>query len=139
MLAAVRASVRDRVRGMSRPNGERRTLQADRQRLERAAELYLQHCYRSRTAARADEFAARYLGYDRSHLSRLASAALGMPLGEYLRRRQLARAEVLLRTTPLTIDAIAAASGFGTPWSFYRQFQRAYGMTPGAYRTQATK
>jgi AraC family transcriptional regulator of arabinose operon len=57
-----------------------------------------------------------------------------MRLHEYLRKRQLARAEHLLRTTPLSIEDVAAASAFGTAWAFYRHFKAAYGTTPGAYR-----
>jgi AraC-like DNA-binding protein len=107
--------------------------QADRQRLERAADLYLHACYGTRTAARADEFAA-YLRMARPHLSRLAPQILGSSVHEFLRRRQLDHARMLLRSTPLSIDDVALASAFGTPWTFYRCFRIAFGVTPAQYR-----
>lgn len=109
-----------------------------RQRLERAAELYLRECYRKRTAARADEF-AEYLRLARPYLSRVVPEVLGVPLRDFLRQRQLEYARHLLETTPLSTVQIAVAAAFGTRPTFYRCFVEAYGMTPGAYRRQVTK
>lgn len=105
----------------------------DKRRLERAVDLYLHACYGTRTAARADEFAA-YLRMARPHLSRLAPQILGTSLHEFLRHRQLDHAKMLLRSTPLSIDDVALASAFGTPWTFYRCFRSAFGVTPAQYR-----
>ena len=118
-----------------RPRGRRHTL---RQRLERAADLYLRDCYHRKTAARADEL-ARHLGLTREYLARVASDVFGMPLRNVLRVRQLRHAEHLLRTTSLSTVTIALMSAFGSHPTFYRAFQAAYGMTPGAYRKQVTK
>src|SRR5436305_14801745 len=104
----------------------------DRQRLERATAHYLRHCYRRRTAARVSELAA-YLGVSSEDLSRLASAVLRMPLRDFLRARQLAQAERLLHTTPLSVEEIAVRCGLGTPATFYRCFPAAHGTTPGAF------
>src|SRR5438270_4988256 len=87
--------------------------EADRQRLERAADLYLHACYGTQTAARAKEF-AEYLRVTRPHLSRRTPQLIGMPIRDFLRSRQLAYAQQLLRTTPLSVDQIAVASAFGT-------------------------
>ena len=118
--------------------GIARSRDADRRRFERAAELYLHACYGTKTAARAEEFAA-YLRLARPYLSRLVPDLIGMPLRDYLREQQLGYAQHLLRTMPLTvtIDQIALASAFGTPWTFYRCFKTALGMTPTEYRTTA--
>ena len=105
----------------------------DRQRLDRAAAHYLRDCYRRGTAARVSEFAA-YLGRSVEDLSRIASAILGMSLRDFLRQKQIAYAEQLLRTTPLSIEEIALRCAFGTPATFYRWFTAAHGMTPGAFR-----
>jgi len=110
-----------------------RSRDADRRRFERAAELYLHACYGTQTAARADEFAA-FLRVARPYLSRVVPELIGMPLRDFLRREQLVYARHLLRTTPLTIDQIALASAFGTPWTFYRCFKAAFGMTPNEFR-----
>ena len=105
----------------------------DKRRLEQAADLYLHACYGTRTAARADEF-ANFLRIARPHLSRLVPQILGMSLHDFLRRRQLEHAKVLLRSTPLSVDEVALASAFGTPWTFYRSFKAAFGVTPSQYR-----
>src|ERR1043166_8856375 len=111
----------------------RRKGNMDRQRLERAADLYLHACYGTRTAARADEF-AQYLRIARPQLSRIAPQILGMSLREFLRRRQIERAKELLRSTPLSVDEIALACAFGTPWTFYRCFRSIAGVTPAQFR-----
>lgn len=116
-----------------------RSRDAERRRFERAAELYLHACYGTKTPARADEFAA-FLRMTRPYLSRLVPELIGMPLHDFLLRQQLAHAQHLLRTMPLTvtIDQIALASAFGTPWTFYRCFKAAFGMTPARYRLIST-
>jgi AraC-like DNA-binding protein len=118
--------------------GSGRSRDAYRRRFERAAELYLHACYGTKTAARADEFAA-YLHLARPYLSRLVPDLIGMPLRDYLRGQQLTHAQHLLRTMPVTVtvDQIALASAFGTPWTFYRCFKAAFGMTPTKYRSSA--
>jgi AraC-like DNA-binding protein len=109
-----------------------------RQRLERAADLYLRDCYKRRTAARADEF-AQHLELTREYLARVASDVLGMPVRDFLRVRQLRYAEQLLLTTSYSTVDIAVMSAFGTHPTLYRAFKAAYGMTPGQYRDQVTK
>ena len=127
---------------MTRPQQNRSSTQRSRhglrQRLERAAELYLRHCYEKRKPARAEEF-AEHLRLTRPYLSRVVPEALGMPLRDFLRERQLAYAQRLLETTSLSMVRIAHASAFGTHPTFYRCFKAAYGMTPGEYRKQVTK
>lgn len=109
--------------------------EADRRRLERAAELYLDSCYNSRSAARADEF-AEYLRLARPYLSRLVRELTGIPVRSFLRSRQLAYAQQLLRTTPLPIGEVAVASAFGTEWTFIRCFKSAFGRTPAEFRRE---
>ncbi len=109
-----------------------------RQRLERARELYLRHCYATRTVARADEFAER-LGLTRPYLSRMVLEVFEIPVRDFLRERQLAYAQHLLGTTTLSTVQVGLASAFGTHPTFYRCFKAAFGMTPGKYREQVTK
>ena len=104
-----------------------------RQRLERAAEVYLRDCYRRSTAARVTEFAAR-LGVTAEYLSRVAAEILGMPIRDFLRQQQIAYAVQLLKTTPLPAEEIALRSGFGTVGTFYRWFHATQGTTPRAFR-----
>jgi AraC-like DNA-binding protein len=114
------------------------TRHAERHRIERAIELYLARCYRGRTVARVSELAI-YLGVNRTHLSRVVSQVIGEPLGAALRRRQLTYAATLLRNASMTVSEVAAAAAFGTQRTFFRAFRRAFGMTPGVYRENATK
>lgn len=107
--------------------------QADRQRLDRAAEHYLRACYKTKTAARASEFAV-FLGVSTPYLSRIVPAMVGKPVRDFLRAKQIEYAVQLLRSTPISVDEIAIRCGFGTPWTFYRWFRKAYGMTPTAFR-----
>jgi AraC-like DNA-binding protein len=104
-----------------------------RLRLERAAAHYLRDCYRRVTAARASEFAST-LGVTAPYLSRIAPDILGMPLRDFLRRKQLDYAVQLLKTTPLPSKEIALRCGFGTVSTFHRWFRSAFDTTPGAFR-----
>jgi AraC-like DNA-binding protein len=106
---------------------------AHRQRLDRAAEHYLQLCYRQATRATVNEFAA-FLNRHPNYLARIASAILGTSLLVYLRRRQLEEAERLILVTTLDMKEIALRAGFGTASTFYRHFRESYGMSPGAFR-----
>lgn len=109
-----------------------------RQRIERAADVYLEDCYARRIRATAGEF-AQHLERSREHLTRSVARVTGMPLREFLRKRQLVRAERLLRTTSLSAVQIATACAFGTRTAFYRAFKAAFDMTPGDYRRKITK
>ena len=62
------------------------------------------------------------------------ASIVGMPLREYLRKKQLDEAERLLTTTPLEVGEIAMCTGFGTESTFFRCFRKVYGMTPGQFR-----
>ena len=106
---------------------------ADRQRLDRAADLYLRDCYRKNTAARASEFAAQ-VGLTPEYVSWLAAKILGKSLHAYLREKQVAYAARLLRVTPLPVEEIAIRCAFGTPATFYRWFVAVHGMPPGEFR-----
>jgi AraC family transcriptional regulator len=113
--------------------GPRTFTHSHRLRLERAAAHYLRDCYRNVTAARVSEFAAT-LGVTTPYLSRIAPDILGMPLRDFLRRKQLDYAVQLLKTTPLSAEEIATRCGFGTVSTFYRWFRSAFGTTPAAFR-----
>jgi len=126
------------TRSRTTPSSRKHSRHGLRQRLERARELYLRHCYATRTVARADEFAER-LRLTRPYLSRVVPEAIGMPLRDFLRERQLVYAQQLLRTTTLSTVQVGVASAFGTHPTFYRCFKAAFGMTPGEYREQVTK
>jgi AraC-like DNA-binding protein len=104
-----------------------------RQAILDAAEFYVRARFRAWEPVRPQEFADS-LGVSRSHLSRRVKKLFGVCLVDVLRERQLAEAVRLLTTTPLSVERVGAASGFGAEWTFYRCFKAAFGQTPAAYR-----
>jgi AraC-like DNA-binding protein len=107
-----------------------------RQQLKEAADFYLRSCYRTRTPARADTFAA-YLGLARPYLHRRVRELTGGTPLDLLRARQLKYAKRLLLTTPLSVVEVGLASAFGSEWTFHRCFKAAFGLTPAQFRATA--
>jgi AraC-like DNA-binding protein len=57
-----------------------------------------------------------------------------MTMGDFLMRRRVAEAQRLLATTDLDCSAVGYTVGFGSGSSFYAQFARVVGTSPGQYR-----
>jgi LacI family transcriptional regulator len=60
--------------------------------------------------------------------------ARGRSIHQEVLRRRIEAARGMLRDTTLTIDAIAAETGFSNPQRFYAMFKKIHGTTPGIYR-----
>lgn len=58
----------------------------------------------------------------------------GRPVQEWIGERRLAEARRLLVETDLGVEEIASATGYHEPAYFTRQFKRAHGLTPLAWR-----
>jgi len=71
---------------------------------------------------------------ERTYLSRSFRARTGRTITRYLTDLRIDYARVLLRTTDQTIGNIAETSGFVDVSAFGRQFRRAAGVSPRAYR-----
>jgi AraC family transcriptional regulator, arabinose operon regulatory protein len=54
----------------------------------------------------------------------------------FLRERRLERAELLLRTTFLSIKEVKSEAGVGSMSHFVSHFKARYGVTPSTYRKQ---
>ena len=106
---------------------------ADRQRFERAAEIYLEDCYRRKRRVRAKEFAAT-LEVTPEYASWLATQVLGCALLDWFQARQAEYAARLLERTPLSVAEIAALSGFGTRSALHRAFVKTKGVSPSEFR-----
>lgn len=79
-----------------------------------------------------DVAAAAHL--NRSYAAMIFSRNLGITPGRYLTRRRVAEAQRLLITTDLPMIDLAHASGFSSQSTFYEQFTRLCGASPGDYR-----
>lgn len=69
-----------------------------------------------------------------SHFSHQVKALLGVGPKTYVREQRIARARKLLRSTPMSVEEIAATLGYDQPTSFFRAFKRTTGLTPGGFR-----
>jgi AraC family transcriptional regulator len=68
------------------------------------------------------------------HLARVFRRHLGCTPGDYLRRRRLDRARVLLRETKRSLSDIALSSGYADQSHFATAFKCDTALTPSAYR-----
>jgi AraC family transcriptional regulator len=80
---------------------------------------------------------ARAAGVHPVHLARVFRRHLGCTPGEYLRRRRLERAAVLLRETARPLSDVALGCGFADQSHFANAFKRHTGVTPGTFRSRA--
>jgi AraC-like DNA-binding protein/mannose-6-phosphate isomerase-like protein (cupin superfamily) len=69
-----------------------------------------------------------------SHFSEIFAREVGTPPATYLRQIRLEHAQMLLRTTSLTMTEIAQQSGFGDSAQLSHAFKAALGLTPREYR-----
>ena len=77
---------------------------------------------------------AHDLGVNPYHFAHLFKRSLGIAPHQYVMRRRVERAKVLLAQTHLPIADIAFALGFANQSHFSALFRRATGLTPHAYR-----
>ncbi|MEW6269443.1 MAG: GlxA family transcriptional regulator [Thermodesulfobacteriota bacterium] len=68
------------------------------------------------------------------NFARVFRRELGVTPAEYVERSRLEAARRLLEGSEMSLDEIAAASGFGSAATLYRVFQRSLRVSPGAYR-----
>jgi len=87
---------------------------------------------RTRTAAREAHVTEPYF-------CRMFKTATGMRFSEYIARRHVARAEVLLRDPNLHVTDVAFASGFQSIPHFNHTFKRYTGLSPKDYRVSLPK
>ena len=61
---------------------------------------------------------------------------LGLTPFEYLRKERMQRAEALLRTTPLSLRALASEVGYSSAANLVTAFRDYFGMPPAQYRRE---
>ena len=69
-----------------------------------------------------------------AYLSALIRQATGHTFKDLLQQKRLDRAQQLLRTTRLPVQAIAESVGYDTTSYFYGIYKKAFGITPKEYR-----
>jgi AraC family transcriptional regulator len=81
-----------------------------------------------------DVLAAR-VGFSAFHFHRVFREVIGEAVKEYIRRLRIERAAYRLKISEQTILQIALDAGFKTHESFTRAFERQFGITPSAFRS----
>ncbi|KFC06910.1 AraC family transcriptional regulator [Trabulsiella guamensis ATCC 49490] len=81
---------------------------------------------------------ARDIGYSRSYTSRIFRQQTGGSIHEYLMTRRLKRSCDLLRSTCMSIDAIAEEVGFSEVTYFITCFKKMIRQTPLQYRKRVS-
>ncbi|MBV8041742.1 AraC family transcriptional regulator [Pluralibacter sp.] len=82
---------------------------------------------------------AQDIGFSRSYTSRIFRQQTGGSIHEYLLTRRIKRSCDLLRSTSMSIDAIAADIGFAEVTYFITCFKKMMQQTPLQYRKQANQ
>lgn len=77
---------------------------------------------------------ASHFGYSKSRFSHIFNENVGCSITDYLGFLRSRRAASLLAAEDANITDIAMESGFGSTRSFYRTFQKCFGLTPNEYR-----
>jgi AraC family transcriptional regulator of arabinose operon len=78
---------------------------------------------------------ARLVNLSASRLRHLFKTETGKTPAQYLKYLRLQKAELLLRTTFLTIKEIANRVGLPTGSHFVREFKKVYRVAPTTYRS----
>jgi AraC family transcriptional regulator len=81
---------------------------------------------------------SRIAGCSEYHFRRMFSFLSGMPLGEYIRRRRLSVAGILLQTEPVKVIELALQLGYESPEAFSKAFQAMHGVTPSQAKKENT-
>ena len=82
---------------------------------------------------------AEIAGMSVSHLKTLFRNSTGVPVYEYVLRRRVERAQLLLRNQRFSIAEIAVATGFAHQSHLARHMHRILGYTPSSLRRQSVK
>ena len=82
---------------------------------------------------------ARRLHCSPDHFTRTFRAATGQTPQRFVVAARIAAAKSLLRTSSLSVTAIADSLGYGDVYFFSKQFRRETGVPPTAYRRGANR
>lgn len=77
---------------------------------------------------------AALAGLSETHLRRLFHEAFGISPMRYVQQVRMNRAADLLRSTGMTVEAVAEAVGYTNPFHFSNAFLRTHGIRPSAFQ-----
>ena len=77
---------------------------------------------------------AREFGYSENYCSQYVKRHTGRTITELIADARFERAEELLKTTDLSVEAIARSVGYRSSSHFHERFKERHGMTPADYR-----
>ncbi|MGA7614086.1 MAG: helix-turn-helix transcriptional regulator [Thermoanaerobaculia bacterium] len=83
------------------------------------------------------ESVSRELGFTRQYVSGRFHRVTGRLLSQYLKRKRLHKAAMLLRTGNLRVTQISRLCGFDSENYFRQQFRKRYGVSPRQFRAGA--
>lgn len=115
------------------------TRRAPTARDERRVAVALRHIEALRGARISVDDLAAESAVSVFHFLRIFEQVVGVTPGQYMLRMRLHSAAVRLRCANDPVAAVALDCGFDDLSTFNRQFRRATGMTPGAYRAQRAR
>lgn len=78
-------------------------------------------------------------GCSEYHFRRMFSFLSGMPLGEYIRRRRLSLAGILLKSDKKKVIDLAFQFGYESPEAFSKAFLAMHGVTPSQAKKDSVK
>lgn len=76
--------------------------------------------------------------YSKTHISRMFNRVVGISLTEYINRRRLSKAVLLIVNTNKPIQYISDVYRFGSSKYFSTVFKKEYGISPSIYRKNQT-
>lgn len=77
---------------------------------------------------------ARHVGLERSYFSKLFNTTMGCPPQIFLQKYRIEKAQLLLKTTGLSIGEVCECVGFSDIFYFSRIFKKSVGLCPTKYR-----
>ena len=79
---------------------------------------------------------AEHLNLSAAYLSAIFKKELGKTITDFINERRISHAKLLLKTTALQIQTVAAHCGFLDVHYFSRVFKKIVGKTPKSYRSE---
>lgn len=102
--------------------------------MDRRIELVISEIETDFVRARDTAELAALVNLSASRFRHLFKEETGRTIIQYLRELRLQRAELLLRTTFLSIKEVMSESGLTSTTHFVQYFKKRYGFTPSGYR-----